>query len=82
MMGSDWRLKDFRRVFEHFGVRFSYTKHGHLKLEREVAGERLVYPVPTIKGRYVKALYVGKARKAMRLAARDGISKSEFNRAL
>lgn len=77
-MPSEIRFSDFRARFERFGVVFS---HGgkHWKLTREDGGQTLTYPIPTCRGgRHVLNLYEAKARKALRLDSKHGVSDKEF----
>lgn len=77
-MPSDWSLRDFERAFRRYGVKFRYTKHGHLKLTRCNHGLTLIYVVPLVSGRQVKALYVKKVRKALGLTKKDGVADADF----
>lgn len=78
-MPSNWTLRDFKRVFKKHGVTFRYTKHGHIKMTRLNHGLTLNYIVPTVSGREVKALYVKKARKALRLSKDNGVPDVDFS---
>ena len=77
-MGNEWKLDDFKRLFRPHGVSFGYTKSGYLKLTRSVGGEMRLYPVPLIRGRHVKEIYIRKARRALSLLPQDGYPDSAF----
>ncbi len=78
-MASDIRLSDFKRKFETYGV--SIVPGGkHLKMRKVIDGVVYTFPLPTIHGRLVKAVYIEKARARFKLTPDDGVSDEEFNR--
>lgn len=79
-MPSDIRLRDFQRWFQRLGVRIEMLqgKGSHFMMMHQIGDTEYAYPVPTIRGRYVKHLYLDKARKALKLTAADGVTDEVF----
>lgn len=65
------RLTDFTRWFHRHGIEI-VAGGKHLKMRGRVKGVEVTYPLPTLNGRYVKHLYLAKARKQFSLTADDG----------
>lgn len=78
-MPSDIPLHVFKRWFARYGVHFE-PGGKHARLRGSVGGAVAIYPIPTIGGRKVKAIYVDKARKHFHLTPDDGVSDADFYR--
>lgn len=79
-MASEIRLAEFKRMFERYGVEF-LPGGKHTKMRRIIGGDVYTFPLPTVSGRFVKSVYVEKARMRFKLTEDDGVSDVEFYRA-
>lgn len=77
-MGSPIRYNDFVRWFRRQGVELSLTG-SHIGMCRVVKGVELHYTA-VVHGNRVEDVYVKKARKALKLSLKDGVSDREFFR--
>lgn len=77
-MGSPIPFKDFQRWFFRHGVEIVPSRGSHYKFSRVIGGVVLMTIVPVSGGRYVKDVYLNKARRALRLTPLDGVSDEEF----
>ena len=74
---SDISLSDFKRWFQRHGVIFEPGGR-HLKMRGIVKGAEVVYPLATLRGRYVKHCYLKAARKRFCLTEDDGYPDKDF----
>jgi len=79
-MGSSIPWKQFQAYFIRYGVTFRAPKGGgsHWKMFRKIGGKFRIYVIPLEHGRLVRDMYLKKARKALELTEKDGVSDVEF----
>lgn len=78
-MPGEVPLHEFKRWFAKYGVELEFGGK-HARLRGEVGGAHAIFPIPTVRGRKVKSVYVDKARKHFHLTPKDGVPDREFFR--
>lgn len=76
-MPSDIKLDVFRVWFAKYGI-VILPGGKHLKMVKMDSVPKEHFPLPTVRGRYVKHVYLQKARKAFHLTPEDGVSDEDF----
>ena len=70
-MAGDLDLREFRRKLQRLGCDFRWTGRGYLMASRSVHGRSHCYPIPTRKGRKVKAKYVKLVRTNLHITPQE-----------
>ena len=70
-MPDEWKLRDLERKLTHLGAALAWSGRGYRKATRTVGGKRCTYAIPTVKGRKVKPVYIGRLKRMLHISDKE-----------
>ncbi len=67
-MPGEWSLRDVERKLIRLGATLAWSGNNYRKATRTVGGKRYTYAIPTVKGRKVKPVYIGRIKKILHIS--------------